>query len=111
MGADRQSAHADPARKRRDGGEHARLSVRVTPRSSRNELIGYDGTVAQVRVSAPPVDSAANEACVALIAEILDVRRSQVAIVGGAHNRSKVIEVQGLSPGALDAKLRAAVGS
>ncbi len=85
------------------------MTVRVTPRSSRNELFGYDGAVAQIRVSAPPVDSAANEACVALIAELLNVRKSQIAIVGGAHSRSKVFEVQELSAEALDAKLRAAV--
>ena len=83
-----------------------RLNVRVTPRSSRNELISYRDGVLSIRVSAPPVESAANESCRALIAELVGVRASQVTIVGGAHSRNKVVEVEGLDALVVEERLR-----
>jgi len=52
----------------------------------------------KVRLTAPPVDGAANEALVALLAERLGVPKRQVVIVRGATSRQKVVEVVGLSP-------------
>ena len=86
-----------------------RLTVRVTPRSSRNEIISYDGEVAQVRVSAPPVDSTANAACTELIARLVGVRSGSVEIVGGAHSRNKVLQIDGVTREVVDEKLRVAV--
>jgi len=90
----------------RDKGATCRLSVRVTPRSSKNELIGYNGDTAQIRVSAPPVDSAANAACCELIAQLVGVRPGSVEIVGGAHSRNKVFQISGLTREEVDEKLR-----
>jgi len=49
-----------------------------------------------VRVTAPPVDGAANEALVRLLAKLLDVARSDVTVVSGKTARTKVVEVAGL---------------
>ncbi len=59
-----------------------------------------DGTL-RVRVAAPPVDGAANDALVRLIAGELDLPRSRVRLVGGATNRRKTVEVTGVGPAAL----------
>lgn len=81
----------------RDGGGGVRFAVRVQPRASRSEIVGVHGDAMRVRLSAPPVDGAANEALVELIAELLGVGRRAVRIVSGASSRSKVVEVEGVT--------------
>jgi uncharacterized protein (TIGR00251 family) len=75
-----------------------RFSVRVQPRASRTEVAGVQGDAVRVRVQAPPVDGAANEALVAFLAESLGVPRRDVHIVGGATSRTKLVEVSGVGP-------------
>ena len=53
------------------------------------------GDAIKVRLTAPPVDDAANEELVALFARVLGLRRAAVRIVSGARGRSKVVEVVG----------------
>jgi uncharacterized protein YggU (UPF0235/DUF167 family) len=60
--------------------------------------------VLRVRVSAPAVDGAANTALVRLIASELDVARSRVRLVAGASGRQKLIVVEGVGPGTLEAR-------
>ena len=73
-----------------------RFSVRVQPRASRNEVCGVHGDALKVRLSAPPVDGAANDALVDLLAQSLGVARRAVRIVAGATGRSKVVDVDGV---------------
>ena len=54
------------------------------------------GDALRVRVNAPPVENAANEAVVKVLAKALGIAKSAVVIVGGARSRSKVVEVSGL---------------
>jgi uncharacterized protein (TIGR00251 family) len=54
------------------------------------------GDALKVRLSAPPVDGAANEALVDLLAEALGVARRAVRVVAGASGRSKVVDVDGV---------------
>jgi uncharacterized protein (TIGR00251 family) len=77
-----------------------RFTVRVQPRASRSEIVGVHGDAMKIRLSAPPVDGAANEALVELIAEVLGVGRRAVRIVSGETSRSKVVEVEGVSAAA-----------
>ncbi|HET7457259.1 MAG TPA: DUF167 domain-containing protein [Gemmatimonadaceae bacterium] len=70
-----------------------RFDVRVQPRASRTEVGGAHGGALRVRLSAPPVDGAANDALVDALAESLGVPRRAVRIVAGATSRAKVVEV------------------
>lgn len=73
------------------------LRVRVQPRASRSQVLGYDGQLLRVRVSAPPEDGRANEAVVALLAEALGVPRSRVRILRGHTSRDKLVSMESLS--------------
>jgi uncharacterized protein len=73
------------------------VSVRVIPRSSKNKL-EWDGEGFKARLTAPPVDGAANEALVALLADQLSLPRRTIRIVRGATGRQKVVEIENLTP-------------
>lgn len=75
----------------------ATLSVRIQPRASKNEIIRREDGGLKIRLTAPPVDGAANEALVRFLADILNVAKSQVEIVSGHTSRDKIIRVEGLS--------------
>jgi uncharacterized protein len=79
----------------RDG---VRFSVRVQPRASNNEVAGVYGTALKVRLKAPPVDGAANDALLAFLAGTLGVARRSVRIISGESSRSKIVEVDGVTP-------------
>jgi uncharacterized protein len=84
------------------------LSVKLQPRASANEIGEALGNELRIKVTAPPVDAAANEALVRLLAERLDCPRNRVELVRGHTSRHKVIKLYGLAPEAVLAKLGAA---
>lgn len=73
-----------------------RLHVRVVPRSSTNEL-SWEGETLKVRLTAPPVDGAANEALIAFLAMRLGLPKRTLHIVQGATGRHKTLEIEGLT--------------
>ena len=83
-----------------------RIIVRVIPRSSKN-AIGWEreSETLKVRLTAPPVDGAANEALIALLAERLALPKRSISIVRGATSRQKTLEIVGLTPEMLAQKL------
>ena len=74
----------------------ARLKVRVAPRGSKEEVIGWRDDVLAVKLTAPPVEGAANRACVDFLAKVLKVKRSQISLIYGEKSRDKTFEVAGL---------------
>lgn len=72
------------------------IAVRVVPRSSKNAL-EWEGDHIRARLTAPPVEGAANAALIALLAERLDVPRRTISIVRGAASRLKTVEIAGLT--------------
>lgn len=74
----------------------SRITVRLTPRASREEIVGVRDGALLVRVTAPPVKGAANAALVRLLAKVLGVPKGAIAIVSGGTSRMKVVEVHGL---------------
>jgi uncharacterized protein (TIGR00251 family) len=82
-----------------------RLTVRVIPRSRRNTLEWEQG-ILKVRLTAPPVDGAANDALIALLAEHLHLPRRSISIVQGAASRQKVVEIAGMTGVEVTARLQ-----
>lgn len=78
--------------------------MRLVPRGGSDRIDGVTGGLLKARVSAPPIDGAANEALIHLLARALDVPASRVRLVAGASNRRKLIEVDGLDAAALRAR-------
>jgi uncharacterized protein (TIGR00251 family) len=74
----------------------SRVQVRVLPRSPHDAIGGLRDGRLLVRVTAPPVDAAANDAVVQLIASTLSVPRRSVRVAAGARARNKTIEIAGL---------------
>lgn len=75
----------------------ATLAVRIQPRASRNGVTRMQDGSLKIRLTAPPVDGAANEALVTFLAQTLSVSRSQVEIVSGNTGRQKIIRISGIS--------------
>lgn len=74
------------------------LAVKLQPRASKNEISGVLGDELRIKVTAPPVNAAANEALVRLLAEALGCPRSRVELVRGHASRRKTIKLHGLGP-------------
>lgn len=87
------------------------LELLVQPRASRSEVVGWQGAALKVRVTAPAVEGAASQACLAFLAELLGVSRSSLTIVRGARVRRKLIRVAGLSSEELRRRLSAVTGA
>jgi len=73
------------------------LAVKLQPRASANEIGEPLGDELRVKVTAPPVDAAANEVLIRLLADALDCPRSRVELLRGHTSRHKVIKLHGLS--------------
>src|SRR5207247_5024088 len=86
-----------PATGKRVVGPHVTLSLRVQPRASRNAVVGWTGDSLNIRLTAPPVEGAANTACLAFLADLLDLPPTKLEILKGARSRHKVIRITGLT--------------
>ena len=83
----------------------ATFQVKVQPRAKKNAIIGELGGALKLALTAPPVEGRANQACVAFLAEVLNVPRSSVTIAAGESSRNKVIRVSGLSAAQVEERL------
>jgi uncharacterized protein len=73
------------------------ISLTVSPRSPANRVeIDAHGAI-RVRLTAPPVDGAANAGLLKFLASVLDVPRSSLTIMAGAQTRHKRLLVKGMS--------------
>ena len=86
-------------------GDGVRLRLRIQPRASRTEVAGLHGDTLRIRLSAPPVDGAANEELVRFLAEVLRVPARAVEITAGHSGRQKTVRVLGVDRAAAAAAL------
>lgn len=81
------------------------LAIKVQPRAKVNAIDGIHGTELRVKVTAPPVDAAANEAVMRLFAELLGCPRASIEIIRGETSRHKVPLICGITVGQLTTRL------
>ena len=77
--------------------ESISFPVKVQPRAKKNSITGEVGGALKLALTAPPVDGAANRACVEYFSKSLKVPRSSVTIASGERNRRKVVRVHGVT--------------
>jgi uncharacterized protein (TIGR00251 family) len=90
----------------RQDGEAITFDVQVVPRASREQLGPVHGERLKVQLTAPPVDGAANQALIALVAKQLGRARSDVTIIRGETGRKKTLRVRGATAAALYALVK-----
>ena len=78
-------------------GNEAKISLRVYPNASRNEIVGFTEGVLRVRVSAPPIKGKANKELITFLSRLLGVGKGSVNIIKGHTIRNKVVAIDGLS--------------
>ena len=86
----------------------ALLRVRLQPRAGANAVAGVHEGIVRVRVTAPPVGGAANDALTQLLAKVLRVGRGRISIVRGRTSRTKLVQIDGLTEEEALARLAAA---
>ena len=74
-----------------------RFSAIIQPRSSKNEVTGIFHNALKIRLTAPPVDGAANKACIRFFSKLLGVSPSEISIIQGFSSRNKTIKIIGLT--------------
>jgi uncharacterized protein (TIGR00251 family) len=80
------------------------LTVRVIPRASKPGIAGTRDGALLVRLQSPPVEGAANEELVRLLAEILDVPRRTISIESGLRSRLKRVRIEGVNEDYVNAR-------
>jgi uncharacterized protein (TIGR00251 family) len=73
------------------------LAVKLQPRAAKDEIGGPLGDELRIKVTAPPVDSAANEALVRLLATTLDCGRNRIELIRGQTSRHKLVRLRGFT--------------
>ncbi len=73
------------------------LSIRVIPRSPRTRVDGKRGDAVLIRLNAPPVEGAANDALIAFLSDTLKLPRRNIRIVSGERSRDKRVAIEGLA--------------
>ncbi len=96
------------SRQKANAQEAVTLSVRIQPRASKNELMLLEGGTIKIRLTAPPVDGAANEALARFLADTFSVAKSQVEIVSGHTSKNKIVRISSIDQTDVDRVLNKA---
>lgn len=86
------------------------FDIKVTPRATCAGIAGVQDEALKVKVTALPVEDAANAACIKLLAKELGVKKSQMEIFAGRKSRQKTIIVKDISRAELEKKIKGALG-
>jgi uncharacterized protein (TIGR00251 family) len=89
-----------------NGQKGAAIAVRVTPRASKNQIVGAlnDGTI-KIRITATPTEGQANEELVKFLSDVLGVAKSRIEIVAGSTGKDKLISVLDMDAETLHKKI------
>ena len=92
-------------------GESCTIKIRVQPKSSRNQVDGFQDGALRARVTAAPTEGQANAAVIAILAKTLGVSKSRLEIIRGYSSRDKVVSVDTLTEQEVQRKIEAGVNS
>lgn len=92
-------------------GESCTIKIRVQPKSSRNQVDGFQDGALRVRVTAAPTEGQANAAVIAILAKTLGVSKSRLEIIRGYSSRDKVVSVDTLTEQEVQRKIEPGVNS
>ena len=81
------------------------FTVRAQPRATKSALAGEVEGVLKIKIAAPPVEGAANEELIRLLAKLFDVPRRAITILSGATAKNKIVRILGLTATHLEARL------
>ena len=81
------------------------FDIQVIPHASRAEIAGVQDGAFKVKVTAPPMEGAANEACIKLLASKLGLKKSQMEIFAGAKSRRKTVMIKNVSKAEMELKI------
>lgn len=81
------------------------LEIKVTPRSSKNVLAGWEAGVLKIRLKAVPEKGKANEELIEFLSEVLDISKSRIHLLRGHTGRLKQVQIEGLTQDELSKKL------
>jgi len=73
------------------------LSLRIQPHASKNEIVTMENGGLKIKLTAPPVDNAANEALIRFLSDTLAVSKSRIEIISGHTSRDKIVRIFGIT--------------
>jgi len=76
--------------------EGVQFAAAIQPRASRNQILGIHNQSLKIKLTSPPVDGAANQACIKFLAKAFGISPSRVSIVRGDTSRNKIIQFEGM---------------
>ncbi|MEJ2110218.1 MAG: DUF167 domain-containing protein [Acidobacteriota bacterium] len=85
------------------------VGIHVQPRARRSEIQGVYNEALKLRVTAPPVDDAANRAVIEYMAACLGLAKSKLHILSGARSRDKILQIVGISRQEFEKKILALI--
>jgi len=85
------------------------ITITAKPSAKKSAINAFNPEGVAIALAAPPAEGAANTELVALLAEVLGVRKGALSLLSGARGRRKVVAVAGLDPGRTEQLLRAAL--
>jgi uncharacterized protein (TIGR00251 family) len=72
------------------------IRIKLSPRSSKSQIMGMEGEFYKVKVNSPPVDGEANKELISLISKKLRIPKGSIEIIAGKTSRMKVVRVSGV---------------
>lgn len=100
-----------PASSKADAAKGVTLTVRIQPRASKNAMERLADGSLKIRLTAPPVDGAANDALVRYLAESFGIPRAGVEILSGHTARQKIVRISSITEHDLSKTVRGCRGS
>ena len=73
------------------------LRVKLVPRSARNRVVGVENGELKIKIIAPPVEGAANEALLRFISDLLGAAKTDLTVERGKASRHKVVKLRGMN--------------